>query len=222
MRVLLFLFAVVSSVAAAPPPELTEALKTFRSDGPRGWAYTQATSAEGKSLVERFDPAQREPTRWTLLQRDGHAPTPDELRDYTVEMMHGVPGTPGPKLTEQFDLGTLETVSATPERATYRCRLKPGEKGDETSAFLRVTLVMHKSTQTIESVELANMTPFTPTFGVKIVEMKTTMTYTLPTADRPSLLDKITTRLRGKAFWVKSLDADMLVTFTDYAKAGKQ
>ena len=99
---------------------------------------------------------------------------------------------------------------------------KPAERGDETSAFLRVTLVVHKPSQTIESLEVANTTGFSPTFGVKIAEMKTTMTYSLPTADRPSVPQKVVTRLRGQAFWFKSLDADMLVTFTDYAKAGKQ
>lgn len=222
MRLLVLLCTLAATVAAAVPEELAIALKTFRTDGPRGWAFTQTTTAEGKSLAERFDPAKRDLARWALLQQDGHAPTVEERSAYLEDLKGRAQGATAPKLTEQFDLTTLETVTATTERATYRCRLKPAEKGDETSAFLRVTLVVHKPTQTIESVEVANIAPFSPTFGVKIAEMKTTMTYSLPTADRPSLLQQVTTRLRGRAFWVKSLDADMTVTFTDYAKAGKQ
>src|SRR5471032_2312773 len=127
MRFFVLLCALASVCAAATPPELATALKTFRTDGPRGWAFTQTTAAEGKSLVERFDPGQRDLARWTLLQRDGHAVTADEKRDYTEDMEHRAQGATAPKLTEQFDLGTLETVADTPERATYRCRLKPAE-----------------------------------------------------------------------------------------------
>ena len=85
-----------------------------------------------------------------------------------------------------------------------------------------MTFVLHRPTRTIESLEIANIAGFSPTFGVKISEMKTVLTYSLPATDRPSLPQKVTTHLRGRAFWVKSLDADMTVTFSDYAKAGKQ
>jgi len=230
MRLLLLLCALAGGIGAAVPPArpdaaeaaLVTALKIFRTDGPRGWAFTQTTAAGGSSLAERFDPAQRDLARWTLLQQDGHAATPEEQRDYVEGQKHQAQGATAPKLTEQFDLRTLETVSTTAERTTYRCRLKPGEAGDRTAAFLRVTLVLHTPTRTIESIEIANVAAFNPTFGVNISEMKTVMTYSLPVADRPSLPQQVTTRLRGRAFWVKSLDADMTVTFTDYAKAGKQ
>jgi hypothetical protein len=222
MRFFVLLLAFAGSLVAAIPPELATALQTFRTDGPRGWAFTQTTAAEGKSLAERFDPAQRDLARWTLVQQDGHAPTVEERSAYLDDLKHRAQGATAPKLTEQFDLASLETISVTPERATYRCHLKPAEAGDQTSAHLLVTLVVHKPTQTIESLEIANTVAFSPTFGVKIVEMKTVMTYSLPTSDRPSLSQKVTTRLRGRAFWFKSLDADLIVTFTDYAKAGKQ
>jgi len=222
MRLLLFLCALVSGACAAVPPELAAALKTFRTDGPRGWAFTQTTESGATSFVERFDPAQRDLARWTLLRQDGHAATPEEQRNYLEDQKHRAQGTTAPKLTEQFDLRTLETVATTAERTTYRCRLIQGETGDTTAAFLRVTLVLHQPTRTIESLEIASIAGFSPTFGVKISEMKTVLTYSLPDADRPSLPQKVTTHLRGRAFWVKSLDADMTVTFSDYAKAGKQ
>ena len=40
-------------------------------------------------------------------------------------------------------------------------------------------------------------------------------------AGRPSLLQKVTLRVRAKAFWVKSLDQDMTVTYTDHRFAGR-
>ena len=74
---------------------------------------------------------------------------------------------------------------------------------------------------TIESVELANVEPFKPTFGVKIATLKTTMTYSHPNDAAPSLPQKVTTHVRGTAFLFKSLDADMTVVYSDYAKARK-
>ena len=52
--------------------------------------------------------------------------------------------------------------------------------------------------------------------------MKTVMTYSLPSANTPSLPLTVATHLRGRAFLVKSLDAEMTVVFSDYAKAGKK
>ena len=45
------------------------------------------------------------------------------------------------------------------------------------------------------------------------------MTYSLPTPDgRPSLPQRVSTTLRGTAFWVKSLDAEMTVEFSGYER----
>ena len=50
--------------------------------------------------------------------------------------------------------------------------------------------------------------------GINIAETRTVMTYSLPEAGRPSLLQKVTLRVRGRAFWFKSLDQDMTVTYS--------
>lgn len=219
MRLLLLLCALAVSSFAAAPPALETALAAFRTDGPRGWSFTQTTAGDGHRRVERYDAAQPEFNRWTLLQEDGHAATPDELADYRDKLSRRSRGGTAPRVTDQLDLATLETVADDAEHTTYRCRLKPGEPGDETARYLRATLVLHKPTHTIESFEIAATEPFSPTFGVKIAEMRTRMTYSLPEAGRPSLLLQSSTRLRGRAFLLKSLDADLLVTFTNYEKA---
>jgi hypothetical protein len=79
--------------------------------------------------------------------------------------------------------------------------------------------VWHKATGTIESLVIENTAPFAPSFGVKIEQMKTTMTYSLPAPEQPSLLQSVVTRLRGTAFWIKSIDADMTVAYSAYAPA---
>src|SRR5262245_20127063 len=78
MRLLVLAILSHSAAVAAPPPELTAALETFRSDPPRGWSFTQTTRAEGKSTVERYDAAKPEFDRWSLVKKDDRAPTPLE------------------------------------------------------------------------------------------------------------------------------------------------
>lgn len=211
-----FTLAVTRSAA---DPALEAALKSFRTEGPKGWSFTQTTEADGQSRVEHHDAAQPAFARWSLVQVDGRAPTADEIQDYNEKASRRSRAGTAPRLNDQIDLATITVAHDTPERTTYRARLKEGEDGDATAQFLVATLVLHKPTATIETFEIASTEPFSPVLGVNIAEMKTVMSYSLPEGDRPSLLQKSVTRLRGRAFFLKSLDADMTVTFADYKKA---
>ena len=222
MRFLFLFGAFVGAACAAVPADLAAALSSFRTDAPRGWSFTQTTEGEGHSRIERFDAARPEFDRWTLLRQDGTAPSPEEQLDYKQKLVRRSSNSTAPLITEQLDLRATETLTETAARATYRCRLKPGESGDKTAAFLRVTLVVHKPTRTVESLEISSDGEFKPTWGVTVAEMKTVMTYSLPDGETPSLPQKVTTHLRGRAFYFKSLDADMTVAYTDYVKAGKK
>jgi hypothetical protein len=222
MRFLLLLWAAGATLFAAAPRELASALEHFRSDPPRGWSFTQTTSAEGKSTVERYDAAKPEFDRWSLIQKDGRVPTPTELNDYGEARSRRSRTGTAPKLADQLVLEATEIVSDSPERTVFRCPLRPGESRDKTALFLRASIVVHKPTQVIESVELANTEPFNPTIGVKIVALKTTMRYSHPEGETPSLPQTVSTHVRGTAFFFKSLDADMTVTFSDYLKVGKR
>lgn len=221
MRFLLMLCATAATLLASPPRELTTALENFRSDPPRGWSFTQTTTGEGKSMVERCDAAKPEFDRWSLLQQDGRAPTPAELKTYAEARSQRSRTGTAPKLTDQFVLEAVETLNDSPERVVFRCPLRPGEARDNTALFLRATITVHKATHTVESIELTNTAAFSPTFGVKINELKTTMSYSLPQSDMPTLPQTVATRVRGQAFLFKSLDAEMTVTFSDYLRVGK-
>lgn len=210
------------SVFAAVPPELTAALKNFRSDVPPGWSFTQTTAAEGKSTVEHSDAAKPDFDRWSLVQKDGHAPTADDLREYAEARSRRSRGGTAPKLVEQLDLPSLETVTSDAAHTTYRCRLRPGEARDNTAPFLRATLVLHRPSGTLLSIELNSVSAFSPTFGIKIEELKTRMTYSLPDGEKPGLPLLVATRVRGRAFFFKSLDAEMTVTFSDFARPVKR
>ncbi|HEX2853014.1 MAG TPA: hypothetical protein VHO24_07245 [Opitutaceae bacterium] len=218
MRLLVLFCTFCAAAFGGMPPALEAALRDFRADGPPGWSFVQTSTAGTESLAERFDAAKPEFERWTLLAKNGRAPTADEERDYREKQTRRSRGGTAPRITESLDPATVEVVSETEEQLVCRCRLKKGEAGDKTAEFIRVTLSLHKPTQTIETFELGSMAPFSPTLGIKLAEMKTVMSFSRAEAGRPSLLLRVTTRLRGRAFWFKSLDQDLMVVFSDHAK----
>ena len=203
------------------PPEVRDAVANFRPEGPKGWSFTQTTVAAGRKMVESYDSARPEFNRWNLIAEDGKTPTIEEAARYRQKFTRHSQHNGSPRLNDQIDLASLRLIDESPERVRYEARLKPTESGDQTAAFLRAIIVWQKSFAAIESFAIENTAPFAPSFGVKIQEMRTTMTYSLPTREAPALLQTITTRLRGRAFWVKSLDADMEVIYSDYVPIRK-
>jgi len=219
---MIFLFLSLTVIAAASSnakPELAEVLKHFRTEGPKGWSFIQSTTAEGRTMVEHYDSARPEFNRWTLVSEDGRLPNEEAQRRYRDKFSRYSSSGTAPQLSDQIDQTSLVVEAETAERITYQGRLKPTEKEDRTASFLRALIVWHKATGTIESLVIENMAPFAPSFGVKIEQMKTTMTYSLPAPEQPSLLQSVVTRLRGTAFWIKSIDADMTVAYSAYAPA---
>jgi len=203
------------------PEDFAAALKSFRADGAKGWAFTQTTTGRKDSLVERFEPLKADGSRWALLKKDGKVPTEDELKDYREKQTRRTTGDTAPDVTKQLDLESAERLSDDAERTVFRFKLKPGGKDDSSAAFMRATFSFHKATHTIDRVELGSTEPFSPMLTVKIEEARTTMHYTLPAGDRPSLLDKIDVKVRGRAMWLKSLDEDMTVQYSDYEYKAK-
>jgi hypothetical protein len=222
MRLFLLFCTLAAAALGEVPPVLEMALRNFRADGPAGWSFVQTSTAGNESLVEKFDATKPEFDRWSLLKKDGRPPTPDEEREYREKQTRRSRGGTAPRITESLDLATVELVSEAGDQLVYRCRLKKGEAGDKTAEFLRATLTVHKPTQGIEAFELVNTAPFSPTLAVKIAEMKTTMRFSRATPDRPSLLLEVTTRLRGRAFWFKTLDQDLTVICSDHTKASSK
>ncbi len=218
---LTFTLTAFAPLAAAPmPAELAEALADFRAEGSPHWAFTQVTAGEGKSLVERYDPSKSNPQHWTLVEKDGHAPSVTDLTKYREDHAHLNNGLTAPSVKDQIVPDSAELVSDDGTRATWRFRLQPGGPDDSSAEHMAASFTLHRPTATIEQVELASIEPFSPVFLVKIKEARTTMRYTLPTPEQPTLLQKVTMRVRGRAMWFKSVDSDLTVDYRDYAPAG--
>jgi|694.fasta_scaffold16786_8 hypothetical protein len=225
MRLLLFLLlALALNASPVTPPEaipddLRTALANYRAEGTRGWAFTQSTRASGKGLVERYDPRLPEFRRWSLLQKDGRAPTEQERQTYAEQQTRRSRGDTAPNVKEQIDEATAERLQDDGTRVHWRFRLRTTEEDDRSAAHMTATFVLHRPTSTIERMELASFEPFKPVTGIAIDQARTVVEYSLPEGDRPTLLQRITVTLRGRAWWIKSLDDDMEVVYSDFESA---
>jgi hypothetical protein len=207
-------FGATPVLAEALPAGLADALEAFRSDGPKGWVYTQTTVAGPERLEENFDPARPPAERWVLVAKDGRPPTPAELQTYREGKSRGTGGAPAPRLQDLIDRTRATRVRAEGDLAWWRFPMQPGGADDSSAAHLDVTFCFHLPSRTVTSVEIASREPYSPMLGVNIAETRTVMTYSLPESGRPSLLQKVTLRVRGRAFWIKSLDQAMDVTYS--------
>jgi hypothetical protein len=210
------LFIATSLRAVSMPPELEKALASFQAEGTKGWGFTQNTRSAERSLVERFDPAKPEFSRWSLVQKNDREPTEDEIKEYKDMLTRRTRGQTAPNVKDQIRPETCEPLGVENGLARYRFQLKPGGEDDKSAEHMVVTFSLHEASGTIERVELSSVRPFSPMFIVKIEEARTVITYTLPEENRPTLLREISVRVRGRAMYFKSLDEDMTVTYSDY------
>jgi hypothetical protein len=216
LAILLFFVLPSAALMSAADPDLVAALRGFRSEAPPDWSYVQMTSDGQRSLEERHDATRPDFGRWSLLRKDGRAPTPAELAEYRDTRSRRSRGGTAPRLAEQIDPAEAKVVAEADQRATYRCRLRPAEAGDRTADFLHATVVVHRPSRTIEAITLENDAPFRPALGIRITKLRTRLTFSLPSGERPSLPQAVQTSVRGDAYWFKSLDADLEVTFSRY------
>lgn len=224
MRLLtaLAFFFVASRLMAGPtPPELEAALKEFRTEGSKSWAFTQTTAGDGKKLVERYDPRGKNFLHWTLLETEGRAPTKDETDKYNQRKTSRSSNEHAPNVKDQIAPGSCEVISETPERGVYQFTLNPADSGDSGAKYWKATFTLHRPTKTIEQVEMHTTEAFRPVMMVKVEEARTVITYTLPEGDRPTLLQNITVKVRASS-WFGKRDQDLTVAYSDYAYAGKK
>ncbi|GAB5560826.1 MAG: hypothetical protein SynsKO_24730 [Synoicihabitans sp.] len=206
---------------AQPSPKLLAALEDFRTEGPKGWAFTQTSISTDRSRVETYDPLQASHLRWNLITENGEAPSSSTLESYRQQQTRRTGGNTAPNVKEQLILETAELRVDDGERQQWHFRLKPGAEDDRSAEHMASTLTFHVPTATIEKIELASFEEFNPVFGVTVESARTLIEYSLPIENRPSLLQKIEVSIRGDAFYFKSIDSDMVVSYSDYEYRGK-
>jgi hypothetical protein len=207
-------------ILATLPPDLARALDGFRAEGPKGWAFTQTTSGEGKTRVERYDPRQRGSSRWTLLSENGKPPTEAEQQRYRDTRP---PMDASSHLAAQFDRAAASLVSedAATGAATYEFALKPASETDAAAAHMRARVTLHRPSGAIVRVELFNFRPFKPASSLRVVEARTTLSYSVPADGGPALPIESSMHVRGQRFWFRDFEQTVTSTFTEHEDVTK-
>lgn len=206
---------------ALVPGELETALQSFRTEGPFGWSFVQTSvDAEGKSQQEHFDPAEALPFQWTLLKMNGVVPSTAELKQYQQGKSLRSSALNAPRLEKQLDLESCVEISTTATVLQCRFKLLPSSEQGPELQKLSVRLTLDRPTSTITEVCISNDETLAPVFGVKIHKSQTTLYYSKPSDDTPSLLLKAVIELQGRAFWLKSMDQKLTITWSDHRLAG--
>jgi len=219
-----FLFLVLPGFAFAAelPVYFSAALAQFTSDAPRGWAYTLTTARGGETSVERFDPSRPKGGEWTLLQRDGRAPTAEEIERY---LRYKASSTP-PTARATFEKGDLDRGSFTLLRedaatAEFRGRFREDLK-EPLLAHLVLDLKFTKQPASVQAFTLRLVGPFSPAIGVKMTELEVTMEFSPPAEGRPSLPRESRSRFRGRLFFFKSIEEDLRIAYSDFVRVVPQ
>ncbi|MBI3886627.1 MAG: hypothetical protein HY302_12995 [Opitutae bacterium] len=214
----LALFLAALARGADVPAYVREALSHFTSDAPKGWAYTLTTTKDGQTSVERYDPSQPVGAQWTLLRRDGRAPTAEESRRYTQYKTGTTQGSTRAATFERndLDLASLKLVREDAERAEFESRFREGD--DQMLAHFVVALTFAKHPAVLEKFTLRLDRPFSPVVGLRMKELVVDMEFSPATADRPSLPRRSSSVFHGRFLLFKAIDEDLRIAYSDYVR----
>lgn len=209
---------------AETPTLVEQAIENMEKTDIDDWSYTVTTSRSGKKTVERHDATKPEGSRWQLLLKNGESPTADEIAEYLAakhdqaerRRRRGQEEREN-EISAMVDPSSLTLLADEPTRATYSFRMKIDDENDRKFAdHVESTLVVDKALPHIERLEMKSAEEFKPMTGVKISEFRVLMRFDRDPVSGAILPLTIATTIKGRAFLVKSLDEDIVISFTDY------
>lgn len=204
--------------AAELPAFFNDALAQFTSDAPRGWAYTLTTTRGDETSVERYDPSRPKGGEWTLLQRNGRAPTANEIERYLRYKASSTPPTARATFEKgDLDRGTFTVLREDAATAEFRGRFREDLK-EPLLAHLVLDLKLAKQPPAVQAFTMRLAGPFSPALGVKMTELEVSMEFAPPTDDRPSLPRESRSRFRGRLFFFKSIEEDLRIVYSDFVR----
>ena len=217
---------IVALSAVSAPAAVPEIAREAFANMPQvtgEWAFTRTREDNDGTRVERFDPTAER--KWRLLSVNGREPTGDERRDYAEEVEKRLAREEGRPGDNDFDGLAAdrgwELLEEDDERETWRFRPAPGATDREGMAeHLRGEMTILKSIPYVESFRLYNEEPFRARVIAKIERFNTRIE--MIRLDRRAYMPvRVATEVRGSAaFGLKSIERDILLTYSDFRYAG--
>ena len=207
---------------AGIPDYFREAVSRFHPEAPKGWAYTLTTTRSHETSSERFDPSRPKGGEWTLLALNGREPTAPERESYLRYKKSNAPAT----ARATFERGDLAIESAEllredAERAVFRVRFRD-DAGQPLLAHVVLELTVRKEPASVERSVLRLFEAFSPALGVRMQELVVTTTHRPPEPGRPSLPQEVTSRFRGRMFFLVGIEEDLRVAYSDFARVSPE
>lgn len=218
LALLVWLALAPLTAVAAIPDYLREAVSRYHPEAPKGWAYTLTTTRSNETSSERFDPAKPKGGEWTLLALNGREPTVQERESYIRYKKSNAPATARATF-ERGDLAleSAELVREDAERAVFRVRFRD-DAGQPLLAHVLLELTVRKSPAAIEQSVLRLFERFSPALGIRMNELEVTTIHRPPAEGLPSLPQEVTSRFRGRMFFLVGIEEDLRVVYSDFAR----
>lgn len=212
---------IASPTGAIEPPALAvRALDAMDRYDQTEWSYTKSTSSKDGRRVERHDASQPDGDRWSLVTIDGRAPTSREIREYQREKKkESEERKKRANDRQEIDRSTLRLISETAESATFRFHPRTSRWIDESTArAVAGTLVVRKEDEWVERLELRVDEEIRPFPGVTVSEFELSLQFSRDAESGEIVPSTIQSRIRGRAFLVKSLDDDRTTHYSEFSR----
>ena len=209
---------------AGEPPELAiRALASIDSFTGDGWSYTKTTTSKEGHRVERHDASRAPGERWTLVSIDGRAPTQSEREQYRRDKGEEVERRNEQRENDDPDIdhSSIRLVSETAGHASFSFR--PQADGRLAEAMVRKingTLLVNKDGGWTERFELRSTGEIKPIPGIRVEEFHLLLAFRRHSTGE-IIPVRFESRVRGRAFLVKSLDQDRVSQFSDFVRVAE-
>lgn len=205
---------------AEPHPLALRALETLDLPDLDSWSYTRATTSNDGARVERHHAGRPEGKRWELVSVDGKVPTPRQREEYQREKREQAEARKKKgKNDRDLDRNSIRLVSETDTRAVFSfLPAADSEREAKLMKQVRGTLVVDKTHAWAEEFRLESSGEIQPIPGVTVREFRLLMKFRRDEATGHILPVSMTSRVRGRAMLVKSLDQDRKTVFSEFIR----
>ena len=220
IAILVAVLGITLAAAAAEPEIVARALDAADKDARKDWAYTMIVVEDGKERIERFDPSRDVEHEWTLVKVESRKPTAGDIEDYRKTKERRRESDDESSLRDMIQEGTLHLLREDDRQAVYAFKVK-GKDNKEQKMMDHVGAELHidKTGPWVERLEMKSAGEFNPMMGVTIEHFAMTITY-IPIENGSVVPGRVETKVQGKAFFIKTIDSDVRITFSDYRYVG--
>lgn len=186
------------------------------------WTYTRTLKSDGRTLVDRHDPALPGEEHWQLVSVDGLPPSEEDWREYRDKRAnHADDKREGrysiDDLAAMLKPGSLQLLATQGATRVFSFALQsPDGRREKLFAGLQgeMSLRTDSGQPFIEQLRIWSGQPVSPALGVKVSEFRFAMRF----ADHgPFVVPvELDLELEGRAFWFKDLGNQYQAAFSDH------